>query len=120
MTDNNMVTGSDEIIGVQCYDEDSAGVQTKPNLTGATITAVFVRNGTKLMPTTSWSCSSGTTGADWSTGLVAISIANTDWSAITATTDRSIIVEIKRNVSGNIKFYRSSLEDAIKIYKAAH
>lgn len=117
MTTNEFNAGDDYTLVIPCYDE-VAGVNT-PRVVSGTVTAIFMRGGVKIAPTTSWSCLSSTPGANWPNGLVAIPIPRADTDAM-ATTAKDVIIEIKIDTGTAVNRYRSTLEDAIKIIKKGH
>ncbi len=69
------------------------------NLTD-TITACLIRNGVRIAPATQWTCSNAAPGANWSTGLVVVEIADTD--TVSLVSQLNVLVELKIVTVGGV------------------
>jgi hypothetical protein len=78
-TVSQIVTGDDTDVSITLYDANGVVV----NVSAATeIKARLVKADRSAALTPIYTCSSGATGASWSTGVVVVSVAGTDTAAL--------------------------------------
>lgn len=117
-------TGDDDfvLVTIEDYDPDTDTWTARNIASGATVTAVWHRAGTKVAPTnaSSFTCASNTAGADWTNGIVSIPVVAANTSAIAASTPKDVFIEVKIVESSLTKRYTTPADQTIRIRKSVH